>query len=48
MENKKIVVVDDDKDIRDSLQVILEGRQYTVVTAANKIRWHGNNPDGKT
>lgn len=36
MENKKIVVVDDDQDIRDSLQVILEGKQYTVITAANK------------
>ena len=36
MENAKIVVVDDDRDIRDSLQVILEGRQYTVVTAADK------------
>ncbi|MFH1615864.1 MAG: response regulator [Planctomycetota bacterium] len=36
MANKKIVVVDDDQDIRDSLKVILEGRQYTVVTAADK------------
>ena len=36
MENAKILVVDDDEDIRDSLQVILEGRQYTVVTAASK------------
>jgi CheY-like chemotaxis protein len=36
MENTKIVVVDDDQDIRDSLQVILEGKQYTVITAANK------------
>jgi DNA-binding response OmpR family regulator len=36
MENAKIVVVDDDQDIRDSLQVILEGKQYTVVTAADK------------
>jgi CheY-like chemotaxis protein len=36
MENAKIVIVDDDQDIRDSLQVILEGRQYTVVTAADK------------
>lgn len=32
----KIVVVDDDPDIRDSLQVILEGRNYTVTTAANR------------
>ena len=36
MENTKIVVVDDDQDIRDSLQVILESKQYTVITAANK------------
>jgi DNA-binding response OmpR family regulator len=36
MENAKIVVVDDDQDMRDSLQVILEGKQYTVITAANK------------
>ena len=36
MENAKIVVVDDDQDIRDCLQEILEGRQYTVVTAANR------------
>jgi len=35
MENTKIVVVDDDRDIRDSLQVILEGKQYTVITAVN-------------
>ena len=37
MENTKIVVVDDDQDIRDSLQAILEGRQYTVVTAADEM-----------
>jgi len=36
MEQIKIVIVDDDKDIRDSLQAILESNQYTVVTAANK------------
>ena len=36
MEKAKIVVVDDDQDIRDSLQAILEGNQYTVVTAADK------------
>ena len=28
MEDAKIVVVDDDRDIRDSLQAILEGRRY--------------------
>lgn len=36
MENTKIVVVDDDQDIRDSLKVILEGKQYNVITASNK------------
>ena len=36
MEQIKIVIVDDDQDIRDSLQAILERSHYTVVTAANK------------
>jgi CheY-like chemotaxis protein len=36
MANAKIVVVDDDRDIRDSLQIILEGKDYSVATAANK------------
>ncbi len=36
MENAKIAVVDDDQDIRDSLQSILESRQYTVVTSADQ------------
>jgi CheY-like chemotaxis protein len=36
MEQAKIVIVDDDQDIRDTLKHILEGRQYTVITAANK------------
>jgi DNA-binding response OmpR family regulator len=36
MENAKILVVDDDQDIRESLQSILEGRQYTVFTAADR------------
>ncbi len=36
MPEAKIIVVDDDQDIRDSLQIILEGRQYTVITAADK------------
>jgi len=36
MEKAKILVADDDQDIRDSLQAILEGRQYAVVTAADK------------
>jgi len=36
MENAKILVADDDQDIRDSLQAILENQQYTVVTAADR------------
>lgn len=36
MANARILVTDDDKDIRDSLQAILESRNYTVVTAADK------------
>ncbi|MHC4310551.1 MAG: response regulator [Planctomycetota bacterium] len=36
MTNARIVVVDDDQDIRDSVQAILEAQQYTVVTAADK------------
>jgi CheY-like chemotaxis protein len=36
MENVKIMVIDDDPCIRDSLQTILENRQYTVITAANR------------
>ena len=36
MADAKILVADDDKDIRDSLQNILESRQYTVVTAADR------------
>ena len=36
MKNAKIVVVDDDQDIRDSLEAILEDNQYSVVTAADK------------
>ena len=36
MGNTKIVIVDDDPDIRDSLQIILEAREYIVVTAADK------------
>jgi CheY-like chemotaxis protein len=35
MEDAKILIVDDDQDIRESLQVILQGQQYTVVTAAD-------------
>ena len=36
MENVKILVVDDEEVIRDSLQAILESRQYTVITAADR------------
>lgn len=36
MEGKKIVIVDDDPDIRDALQSILVSRQYTALTAANR------------
>ena len=36
MENARILVVDDDEDIRESFQAILESRQYTVDTAADK------------
>lgn len=36
MADVKILVVDDDQDIRDSLQAILEARDYAVVTAADK------------
>ncbi len=36
MGNAKILVVDDDQDIRESLQAILENQQYTAITAADK------------
>ncbi len=36
MENVKILVTDDDQDIRDSLRAILEAKDYTVVTAADR------------
>ena len=36
MVKAKILVADDDQDIRDSLQIILENQQYTVITAADK------------
>ena len=36
MANWKILITDDDQDIRDSLQAILEGQDYRVVTAADK------------
>jgi len=36
MENIKIIIVDDDLGIRDSLQMILANHQYTVITAADR------------
>ena len=36
MEKTKILVADDDPDIRESLQAILESKEYTVVTAVDK------------
>ena len=36
MENAKIMVVDDDPGIRDSLQTILSSRRYNVITAADR------------
>jgi len=33
--NNKILVVDDDLDIRESMKMILEGQNYSVETAAN-------------
>jgi CheY-like chemotaxis protein len=37
MGKAKIVITDDDQDIRDSLRIILEGQQYDVVTAADRV-----------
>ncbi|UCG59436.1 MAG: response regulator [Phycisphaerales bacterium] len=36
MGKAKILVADDDQDIRESLQGILESREYDVVTAADR------------
>jgi CheY-like chemotaxis protein len=36
MDKGKILVVDDDVDIRDSLKEILQGRDYAVVTAGSR------------
>ena len=36
MAKAKIVIADDDQDIRDSLQTILGSRDYKVVTAVDK------------
>jgi CheY-like chemotaxis protein len=37
MAKAKILIADDDQDIRESVQAILESRQYDVVTAADRI-----------
>jgi CheY-like chemotaxis protein len=36
MANSKILIADDDQDLRESVQTILEGRQYDVVAAADR------------
>lgn len=36
MENKKLLIIDDDQDILDSLKVIFESVGFTVNTALNK------------
>jgi CheY-like chemotaxis protein len=36
MENAKIMVIDDEEAVRDSLRTILESNQYTVITAADR------------
>ncbi len=36
MERQKILVVDDDVDLRDSLKVIFENAGYAMVTAGNR------------
>ena len=37
MGKAKILIADDDQDIRESVQAILESRQYSVVTAADRV-----------
>jgi len=37
MVKAKILIADDDRDIRDSVQAILESRQYDVVTAVDRV-----------
>jgi len=37
MAKAKILITDDDQDIRDSVKAILEAQQYEVVTAAGRI-----------
>lgn len=37
MENAKILIVDDDQDFATVLKTILEGQQYTVFTATDRV-----------
>lgn len=37
MENAKILIVDDDQDFATVLKTILEGQQYTVLTATDRV-----------
>ncbi|MHC4740376.1 MAG: response regulator [Planctomycetota bacterium] len=37
MDKGKIVIIDDDPDIRDTLQIVLEADQYEVETAADRL-----------
>jgi len=37
MAKAKILITDDDQDIRDSVQALLESRNYEVITAADSI-----------
>lgn len=49
MEKGKIVIIDDDPDIRDTLQIVLEAEQYAVETAADRVegmeKIRSNKPD---
>jgi CheY-like chemotaxis protein len=36
MKKARIIIIDDDPDIRDTLQIVLEAEQYTVETAADR------------
>jgi len=47
MGKAKILIIDDDQDIRDSVQVMLESQSYTVTTAANKEDGLAQVKDGK-
>lgn len=49
MAKAKILIIDDDADIRDSVKVVLESQGYAVTTAANKTdglaQAQGEKPD---